>query len=152
MSVVEPKKQREQAKPRWYWLFVLIFLALVTAVFYARPGLLQSLRFLAFDTYQRLAPAQPPTPAQVRVVDIDEASLAHLGQWPWSRATMADLTTKLGEAGAAAIAFDILFTEPDRTSPEQMLTGLPQARQAALRRVISDWVPHDRVFADALGR
>ncbi|MFZ2030072.1 MAG: adenylate/guanylate cyclase domain-containing protein [Vitreimonas sp.] len=148
--MAEPKKQRDQAKPRWYWLFVLVFLALVTVVFYARPGLLQSLRFLAFDTYQRLAPAQPPQQAPVRVVDIDEASLAHLGQWPWSRATMADLTTRLGEAGAAAIAFDILFSEPDRTSPEQMLGALPPQRQSVLRRVIADWAPHDRVFAEAL--
>ena len=115
--MAEPKLQRDQAKPRWYWLFVAVFLALVTIVFYARPGLLQSLRVLAFDTYQRLSPAHPPAAAPVRIVDIDEASLAHLGQWPWSRSTMADLTTKLGEAGAAAIAFDILFTDPHPTKP-----------------------------------
>jgi len=150
--VAEPKRQGDHAKPRWYWLFVAVFLTLVTIVFYARPALLQSLRVLAFDTYQRLSPAHAPSQAPVRIVDIDEASLAHLGQWPWPRSTMADLTSKLGEAGAASIAFDILFTEPDRTSPEQMLSGLPQPRQAALRRVIAAWAPHDRIFAGALGR
>ncbi len=146
------RPQRDQSKPRWYWLFVLIFLGLVTVVFYARPPLLQSLRMLAFDTYQRLSPAHPIPEAPIRVVDIDEASLAHVGQWPWPRSTMAELITRLGDAGAAAIAFDILFPEPDRTSPEQMLSGLPQERQAVLRRLISDWEPHDRQFADAISR
>ena len=146
------RQQRDQSKPRWYWLFVVVFLALVTVVFYARPPLLQSLRMLAFDTYQRLSPAHPLPEAPIRVVDIDEASLAHVGQWPWPRSTMAELITRLGDAGAAAIAFDILFAEPDRTSPEQMLSGLPLERQAVLRRVISDWEPHDRLFADAISR
>src|SRR6185312_7691198 len=151
MPETRTKRQRDPNKPRWYWLFVLVFLVLVTAVFYARPALLQSLRMLAFDTYQRLSPARATAEAPVRIVDIDDASLARVGQWPWPRSTMAELTTKLGNAGAAAIAFDILFAEPDRTSPERMLSGLPQQRQAALRRVISDWEPHDGLFADAIG-
>ncbi len=152
MAEARTKQQRDQTKPRWYWLFVLIFLALVTGVFYARPPLLQSLRMLAFDAYQRLSPARAIPEAPVRIVDIDEASLARIGQWPWPRSTMAALTTKLGDAGAAAIAFDILFAEPDRTSPEQMLNDLPQQRQAPLRRIISGWEPHDALFADAIRR
>jgi adenylate cyclase len=152
VAEAQTTRKHDQSKPRWYWLFVAIFLALVTAVFYARPPLLQSLRMLAFDAYQHISPAHAPPEAPVRIVDIDEASLAHLGQWPWPRTTLADLTERLGDAGAAAVAFDILFAEPDRTSPEQMLGGLAQPRQAALRRLISDWAPHDRVFADTLGR
>ncbi len=52
--------------------------------------------------------------APVAVVDIDEASIAELGQWPWPRTTLAQLVDRLGQAGAATIAFDIVFPEPDR--------------------------------------
>jgi adenylate cyclase len=150
-----PKSSPEtQTKPKRrldpYWLFVVLFLLIVAAVFYSRPPLLQSLRALAFDTYQRIAPAKPLPQSPIRVVDIDEASLAHLGQWPWPRSTMAELNNKLRDSGASAIAYDVLFSEPDRTSPEQLLPQLPQERQAALRRVIANWQTHDAEFADSL--
>ena len=57
----------------------------------------------------------------MRIVDIDEDSLARIGQWPWPRTVVADLVGKLAGAGATAIGFDILFSEPDQTSPEVVL-------------------------------
>ena len=74
---------------------------------------------LAFDAYQRAAP-RPYQDAAVRVVDIDDESIARLGQWPWPRTDMARLTRALSDAGASAIAFDIVFSEPDRTSPARV--------------------------------
>ncbi|MBL8546946.1 MAG: adenylate/guanylate cyclase domain-containing protein [Hyphomonadaceae bacterium] len=139
-------------RPSWYWAFVAVFIALASIVYFAQPQVLRTLRAFAFDTYQRLAPAQAPANAAVVVVDIDEASLSRLGQWPWSRATMAELTDRLGEAGAAAIVFDVLFSEPDRTSPEQILAAAPEAQRAALGRVIAGWPTHDSTFAEALAR
>lgn len=55
----------------------------------------------------------PPLPL---IVDIDEKSLTHLGQWPWPRYQIAKLLKIISDAGAAAIGVDILFPEPDRTS------------------------------------
>jgi adenylate cyclase len=133
-------------------LFVAAFLVLATAIFWAQPGLLQSLRYLAFDTYQRLAPAPQLPDSPVRVVAIDEAALERLGQWPWPRATMAQLTNTLGDAGAAAIVFDVMFAEPDRTSPEQMLVWLPPERASALQPVIAQWPTHDGMLAEAIAR
>jgi adenylate cyclase len=120
--------------------------------FYARPSVLASLRGLAFDSYQRAAPASAPADSPIRVVQIDEASLARYGQWPWPRTTMAELTQKLGEANAAAIVFDILFAEPDRTSPEQVVAAAPPQRRPQLERALSTLPSHDAVFAEALGR
>jgi len=59
---------------------------------------------------QLLAP--PPNP--VVVVEIDEASLATHGQWPWSRHKHAALVAWLDAAGAAAIGLDMIFAEPSR--------------------------------------
>ena len=130
----------------------MLFAALVAGVFYLRPPVLTSLRALAFDAYQHAAPARPLPDSPIRVVQIDESSLARLGQWPWSRATMADLTDRLGQAGAAAIVYDVLFAEPDRTSPEQILATAPAARRAAVMQALGAEQTHDAVFAEALTR
>ena len=53
----------------------------------------------------------------VAIVDIDEESLGKLGQWPWPRYQVAQMTHNLLEAGAAVVGFDVVFPEPDRTSP-----------------------------------
>lgn len=145
------KAAADTRTPRFYWAAVLIFAVIAALLFYARPPILTALRNLAFDAYQRAAPAVAAPDAPIRVVHIDESSLARIGQWPWSRATMATLTQQLGDAGAAAIVFDVLFAEPDRTSPEQLLAAAPASRRAALARALGSGVEsHDALFATAL--
>jgi adenylate cyclase len=147
------KAVNELTIPRLYWPAVALFLVLAAAVFYLRPPVLASLRALAFDAYQHAAPAEPLPNSPIRVVQIDEVSLARLGQWPWSRETMAALTDRLGEAGAAAIVFDILFAEPDRTSPEQIVAAAsPERRDALVRALGRGYQTHDEIFAAALQR
>jgi CHASE2 domain-containing sensor protein len=106
---------------------VIMGLLLVAALTALRMGDPQSLKFAreaTFDEYQRLAPrAFERMP--VRVIDIDEASLQEFGQWPWPRDRMAALVNRLSEMGASAIAFDILFAEPDRLSPRNVVRDLP---------------------------
>lgn len=80
------------------------------------PWFVADLHNAVFDAYQRSLP-RPYHPAPVRIVDIDEASLARLGQWPWPRTKVAELVSRLRDLGAASIASDFIFAEPDRTSP-----------------------------------
>lgn len=87
------------------------------------PEFRNRLMVTGFDAWQQIAPRQQAG-APVTVVDIDEASLARIGQWPWARSTIARLVDRLGESGAAAIAFDIVFAEPDRLSPERSVEQL----------------------------
>ena len=65
-----------------------------------------------------------PTTGQVVIVDIDERSLAELGQWPWPRTVMADIVAAIGKQSPKVIGFDIVFAEPDRTSLKFMLPKL----------------------------
>jgi adenylate cyclase len=139
-----------RAKSRVYWLFVGAFLFAAVAVFYANLGVLQSLRYLVFDSYQRIAPAASISNSPVRIVDVDEASIARFGQWPWPRTTMARLTNALGALHAKAIVFDVMFSEPDRTSPEQMLQWVDPDQRSVLQNAIGGWPTHDALFADAL--
>jgi adenylate cyclase len=68
-----------------------------------------------FDELVRSAPSHAPS-ARVAIVDIDERSIARVGQWPWRREVIAKLVARLRELGASVIAFDIVFAEPDRYS------------------------------------
>src|SRR5262249_57439204 len=91
-------------------LFALVPLRL------ADPRPLQELRVRTFDFFQVLRP-RPQEIRPVVIVDIDEASLKAIGQWPWPRTTVADLSTQITHMGAAAIGFDIVFAERDRIPP-----------------------------------
>jgi adenylate cyclase len=102
-------------------------------------GALTRVGQLVFDSYVRAEPRKYQ-PAPVRVVDIDEASIRRFGQWPWPRTEIARLIQQLGNAGASAVALDIVFSEPDRTSPPQIADRLKRMNadpqiEAALRRL-----------------
>ena len=119
---------------------VIIGLAIVAALTILRasdPQLLRQAREVTFDEYQRIAPRAFEN-MPVRVVDIDEASLREFGQWPWPRDRMAALVDRLSEMGASAIAFDILFAEPDRLSPRTVVRDVagidPSLLQPAARQ------------------
>ena len=100
---------------------VLLTILLIIRVWDPMP--VMSLRLHVFDYFQKIQP-RVPTSNQVLVVDLDEASLAHYGQWPWPRSMMAQLTTNLFNAGANAVGFDIIFAEPDRLSPNRIVNTL----------------------------
>lgn len=100
------------------FLLGIAIAALLTLLRWLDPQPLQELRAASLDIYQRLKPREAiETP--VTVVAIDEASLRSQGQWPWPRATMAALTARLLDAGAASVSYDILFAEPDRLASAQ---------------------------------
>lgn len=85
------------------------------------PPFLAAQRAAGFDTLQRIWPREPAAGLPVRIIDIDEASIRALGQWPWPRDKLAKLVNELSNLGAAAIAFDIVFPEEDRMSPSRLL-------------------------------
>jgi adenylate cyclase len=94
-------------------LLGLVLVVLLALLRLADPLPVASIRDMGFDFYQRLQP-RAGADSPVRIVDIDDASLARLGQWPWPRATLATLTSRLTELGAASIGYDVLFPERDR--------------------------------------
>jgi len=118
------------------------------ALYLFEPLPLQVLRNAAFDQYQRWE-ARPYQEAPVRIIDIDDESLARLGQWPWPRTRVADLVDRLQSAEAAAIVFDVIFAEPDRTSPAAMLGTW--GNQPGLGAMLNKLPDHDTVLAETIG-
>src|SRR6202049_2864137 len=135
---------------RFYLLFVLALLAAATLVRAVDPFFVRALRLIAFDSYQRLAPQSYDPRLPVRIVDIDEPSLAKLGQWPWPRTKLRDLLVELAGKGAAVVGFDILFAEPDRTSVEEIVKHLPAGQAAVLMENAAGEPTNDEIFAAAL--
>ena len=116
----------------------------------AQTSLFEGLPLWTFDHFQRLQP-RTYQPVAVRIVDVDEESLARLGQWPWPRTEVAKLVRRLNDLGAAVIAFDMVFAEPDRTSPEQILPVWPATPELETLRPALEALPdHDAVLAEAI--
>ncbi|MCV9963104.1 adenylate/guanylate cyclase domain-containing protein [Pararhizobium sp. BT-229] len=123
----------------------LVIVAFLTLLRASDPQLLRQAREVAFDEYQRIAPRAFET-MPVRVVDIDEASLKEFGQWPWPRDRMAALVDRLSDMGASSIAFDVLFSEPDRLSPRVIMRDVAGIEPALLSRLPDN----DEIFARSI--
>ena len=112
------------------------------------PPPIEELRVRTFDTFQVIDPREK-TMRPVTIVDIDEKSLAKLGQFPWPRTRVADLVTSLTKLGAVVIAFDIVFSEPDRLNPDvaaDTFRNLDEATREKLKALPSN----DQILADAM--
>lgn len=104
--------------PAHVWLAALLLL-LAVALRIADPEPVARLRLSVFDTYLGLAPRQVDPSMPVRIVDIDNASLNRIGQWPWPRTKLAEIVEKLAAAGARTVTLDLILAEPDRLSPAE---------------------------------
>ncbi|MBT5374297.1 MAG: adenylate/guanylate cyclase domain-containing protein [Rhodospirillaceae bacterium] len=125
------------------WLHILLplaILALAVTLRLSEPTAIINIRADVFDTFQRLQPREY-TPVPVRIIDLDDASLERLGQWPWPRTQVAELVAKLTEMGAAAIVFDMVFSEPDRTSPRNIIEIWPDIPELKALREATDKIP-----------
>jgi adenylate cyclase len=149
--------KRQRILRRWFKrrfgyarLLCLVLLIGLAALRIADPAPIEELRVRTFDTFQRIDP-RVKAARPVTIVDIDEKSLAKLGQWPWPRTRIADLVTNLTRLGAVVIAFDIVFAESDRLNPDvaaDTIRNLDEETRAKLRALPSN----DQLFADAIRR
>ncbi len=114
------------------------------------PAPIEELRIRVFDAFQRIDP-RVKKQLPVTIVDIDEKSLAKLGQWPWPRTRIADIVTNLTQMGAIAIGFDIVFSEPDRLNPDTVADTMRYLDDATRKR-LRELPSNDQVFADAIRR
>ena len=96
---------------------ILVALAALIAL---EPSVTSPLKSAWFDAYQSAAPRIPRS-MPATVVEIDQKSLAAIGQWPWPRTEMAKLVDAIRRERPAAIALDILMPEADALSPERLL-------------------------------
>ncbi|PRH84937.1 adenylate/guanylate cyclase domain-containing protein [Labrys okinawensis] len=116
------------------------------------PAPLPRLQDIVFDTYQRWHAKGRDPDSPVRIVAIDEKSLSEIGQFPWPRSVIATLTQKLADAGAVVVAFDVLFSEADQTSPGLLVKKLPTSaeREALEKAMTASTASYDVMFAQTM--
>jgi adenylate cyclase len=89
----------------------LLTLVLILGVRIADPAFIESVRLRYFDT---LVTSRPAEVTGVHVVNIDERTLEHYGQFPFSRDRYADIIRDLYGRGAGLVVFNILTPDRDR--------------------------------------
>jgi adenylate cyclase len=90
------------------------------------PAPVARMRLAVFDSMLTASPRAVDETFPVRVLDIDEASLAEYGQWPWPRTRLAEIITRLNEAGARTVSIDLILAEPDRWNAANIAKELSQ--------------------------
>ena len=136
-----------------YFSVVFTVLLASLALRIVDPAPIAQLRLIVFDNFQRLSPRPYDPAVPVRIIDIDETSLSRIGQWPWPRDRIAELTETLTRMGAAAIAFDMIFAEADRLSPREVFKSLPRSLIPDVMRQSLDRLPsNDTAFATTLAQ
>ena len=109
-------------------------------------GIFTSLRNYSFDSLQRIYPRTVSEYDPVVIIDIDDQSLNQIGQWPWSRDVIAKLVGVTSPA--ASLTFDMVFAEPDRSSPALILNKL-NLNEGTLNE-LQNIPDYDILLADAI--
>lgn len=112
------------------------------------PWPVQELRGRLFDWMQAIEPRRQDA-APVVIVDINEDSVASLGQWPWPRNVIARLIDTVADASPSVIGLDILFAEPDRMSPDQIARTLKDI-PPEMRRRLEGIKSNDQILAESV--
>ncbi|KFZ31264.1 hypothetical protein IDSA_00570 [Pseudidiomarina salinarum] len=105
------------SRARWLQItgsaLLVLWLLGEQAGFWPSP-LLQRLEWISYD--QRVNATLPDAaPEQIVVVDIDEASLQQLGQWPWPRTQVAELIqTLFDDYQIQLLGLDLVFAEQEQ--------------------------------------
>lgn len=117
---------------------------------YEDPLFRTRLRDQSFDQLQKLHPGHSASDIPVRVVAIDDPSLAAVGQWPWPRTVLGQIVDRLTALGASVVVMDLFLAESDRTSPEQVKQFWPD--NAQLDALLQHFPSHDLLLSESFAR
>ncbi len=121
------------------------------ALYVFQPAILRTVDYKIYDSLLIRSDHGKPSPVPA-VVDIDEASLKEVGQWPWPRYQLAQLIARLYEGGAASVGLDMLLSEQDRSSPLRLRENLQRdfGLELPLDAVPEQLRDNDALLADVL--
>lgn len=147
----DPQWWRKRA-PAWLAqaLAAVVVLVLLIAVQLQDPLPRTRIRDLSHDQLQKWHPGSYADSIPIRVVAVDDASLAAVGQWPWPRTVIAQIVDQLNAMGASVVVMDVFLAEADRTSPEQVKQFWPD--NAKLDALLAGFPSHDQMLAASFAR
>ena len=119
----------------------LVLIFMVEFIYIKNPTIMQNINNTLTDSgfFYR---GEVEGDKRIIIVDIDERSLAALGQWPWSRNKVAKIIENLTKVGVGIIGLDMVFAERDRSSPRNIAKEMGFAKE--------DLPDYDEILAQAL--
>ncbi len=81
---------------RWLQYGIPVLMIAVALLLRVSVPAVEEVQLKVFDGYQRLSP-RVYEPVPVRYVDLDDESLARIGQWPWPRTFVAEMIARLAK-------------------------------------------------------
>ena len=104
----------------WSVAWVAVTAALLITLKILNPAAVESLRMKGFDLL--MLSDQQIKSENIVLVDLGEASMERLGQWPWDRRELAKIVSRIGELEAAMVILPIIMTERDRLGGDDTLS------------------------------
>lgn len=131
----------------------IICTALITFLYLYKPTYLHFLDYKFYDILLWSSHTDT-TPKTSVIVDLDDRSLAEFGQWPWPRYRIALLLSRLKELGAASIALDMIFADPDRTSLDTIQKDVHRDLKININmsQVPKEFMDNDKILAREISR
>ena len=124
----------------WWFGYPLILLMSVFAfiVTINPPGMFEQIEYKTLDARFQSRGVIPPD-QRVVILAVDDASLAKVGRWPWSRDKIGQLIERvLGEYDAAVLGFDIVFSEPQINPMQESSRLLTESHKSS--SAVASWL------------
>jgi CHASE2 domain-containing sensor protein len=121
---------------------VFLFLIIIKFI---NPPIIQKISFINYDFYQKVF--NRGEVKDVTIVDIDEKSIAKVGQFPWRRDVYSKILKNLNQHEPKVIVFDIVFSEEDKQNPKDLLLQLQKESNQLIDVEVADT---NKVFVDSL--
>ena len=127
-----------------YIIILFLFLIIIKIV---NPSLVQKISFINYDFYQKVF--NRGEVQNVTIVDIDEKSIAKIGQFPWRRDIYSKILNNLNQFNPSAIAFDIVFSEEDKQNPQDLLLKLQKESD---QLISANVLNTNKIFIDSISK
>ncbi len=139
---------------------LLAFFFMFVGIFCYRQGIpfFELMELKTIDLRLQARGVKRPGP-NVAIAVIDEKSIAREGKWMWPRSKFAELINRLSDAGAAVIAFDVGFWEPDDQRTRKVIDSITAELkkygkygpgiESAIEKLESE-MDYDRQLAEAI--
>ena len=133
--------------------FLLIFFIFIKII---NPSLIQKISNINYDFYQKIF--NRGIVDNITIIDIDEKSIAKIGQFPWRRDVYSKILDNLNQYNPSAIAFDIIFSEKDKQNPQDLLLQLQKENDQLenikvvnTNKIFTDSIKKSRVILPIIG-
>jgi CHASE2 domain-containing sensor protein len=116
---------KNNGQPKSAYLLISILILLITLALgfgsYSNNSFFRGVDLFFYDQFMKVS-ASKTISDKITIIDIDEASLSAVGQWPWPRYRFAQLIKALHDIQPRVMGLNIIFPEPDRTSLKNIQT------------------------------